>query len=163
MQTLNSATLFKRESSTGVFLWILRHFYKHLFSRTSENGCSCGNLVKVPKYLSCRSQQLLPNLRRIDNPLFTKSHQKECKKSEDSSSLKTAMLNIIVAKVWFWKLYLTTFLKKDSQTHLLFILFQSLNRAHFNPIYSSPANVSTMFQRYLLVNTTPKKKSLQIE
>ena len=31
------ATLLKRDSSTGAFLWILRNFYGHLFWRTSAN------------------------------------------------------------------------------------------------------------------------------
>ena len=34
-----STTLLKRDSNTGVFLWILRNFLKHLFWRTSVNYC----------------------------------------------------------------------------------------------------------------------------
>ena len=33
--------LFKRDSSTGIFLWILRNFTKHLFWRTSANSDFC--------------------------------------------------------------------------------------------------------------------------
>ena len=32
---LRSTTLLKRDSNTGVFLWSLQNFYKHLFCRTS--------------------------------------------------------------------------------------------------------------------------------
>ena len=35
-----SATLLKRSSKTGVFLWNSRTFWEHLFWRTSENNCS---------------------------------------------------------------------------------------------------------------------------
>ena len=36
-----SVNILKRDSNTGVFLWILRNFYGHLFWRTSANGCFC--------------------------------------------------------------------------------------------------------------------------
>ena len=41
LQTFRPVTLLKRDSNTGVFLWILRNFYKHLFCRTLANGCFC--------------------------------------------------------------------------------------------------------------------------
>ena len=31
--------LLKRDSNSGVFLWILRNFQEHLFWKTSANGC----------------------------------------------------------------------------------------------------------------------------
>ena len=33
------ATLLKRDSGTGVFLWILSNFYEHLFPRTPLDDC----------------------------------------------------------------------------------------------------------------------------
>ena len=33
------ATLLKRDSGTGVFLWILRNFWEHLFDRIALGGC----------------------------------------------------------------------------------------------------------------------------
>ena len=39
MQAFSPATLLKRDSKTGAFLWILRNFSEHLFWRTSVNGC----------------------------------------------------------------------------------------------------------------------------
>ena len=33
--------LLKRDSNTVVFLWNLRYFLEHLFSRTTANDCSC--------------------------------------------------------------------------------------------------------------------------
>ena len=38
-ESCRPATLLKRDSNTGVFLWIWRNFYKYLFWRTSANGC----------------------------------------------------------------------------------------------------------------------------
>ena len=35
------ATLLKRDSSTGAFLWILQNFQEHLFWRKSVNNCFC--------------------------------------------------------------------------------------------------------------------------
>ena len=32
-------SLFKRDSNIGVFLWILRNLYKHLYWKTYGNGC----------------------------------------------------------------------------------------------------------------------------
>ena len=31
----------KRDSGTGVFLWILRNFYEHLFLQNTSGGCFC--------------------------------------------------------------------------------------------------------------------------
>ena len=39
LESCRPATLLKTDSNTGVFLWILRDFYKHLFRRRSANGC----------------------------------------------------------------------------------------------------------------------------
>ena len=39
LQPFRPATLLKRDSNTGVFLLILRHFQEHLFRRTLENDC----------------------------------------------------------------------------------------------------------------------------
>ena len=36
-----STTFLKRDSNTGVFLWILRNFLENLFWRTYANGCFC--------------------------------------------------------------------------------------------------------------------------
>ena len=33
------ANLLKRDSSTGVFPWIVQNFYEHLFLRASANNC----------------------------------------------------------------------------------------------------------------------------
>ena len=38
MQEFRSETLLKKYSNTGVFLWILGNFYKHLFCKTSTNS-----------------------------------------------------------------------------------------------------------------------------
>ena len=41
-----------RDSSTGVFLWILRNFYKHLFCRTSRNSCFWNvNIISILKII----------------------------------------------------------------------------------------------------------------
>ena len=45
LQAVRPATLSKRDSNIGVFLWMLRHFQKHLFGRTSANGCFCSVCV----------------------------------------------------------------------------------------------------------------------
>ena len=37
LQAFKSTTLLKRDSNTGVFLWILRNFQEHLFYKTSAN------------------------------------------------------------------------------------------------------------------------------
>ena len=39
LQAWRSAILFKRDSNTGVFLWILQNFQEQLFWRASTNGC----------------------------------------------------------------------------------------------------------------------------
>ena len=39
LRSFNSATLLKRDSNTGVLLWILRNFWKRIFWRKSVNGC----------------------------------------------------------------------------------------------------------------------------
>ena len=39
LQAYKPTTLLQRDSNTGVFLWILWKFYKHLFQRTSVNDC----------------------------------------------------------------------------------------------------------------------------
>ena len=39
MQTLGPATLLKRNSNTGAFLWNLQNFWEYLFWRTSANYC----------------------------------------------------------------------------------------------------------------------------
>ena len=39
LQAWITGTSLKRDSSAGVFLWILRNFLEHLFWRTSANGC----------------------------------------------------------------------------------------------------------------------------
>ena len=36
---LRSPTLLKRDSGKGVFLWILWHFYRHLFLQNTPGGC----------------------------------------------------------------------------------------------------------------------------
>ena len=36
---LQSASFIKRDCNTSAFLWSLRNFLEHLFSRTSANGC----------------------------------------------------------------------------------------------------------------------------
>ena len=39
MQDFGPVTLLKRDSNTGVFLWILQNFQEHLSWKTSVNGC----------------------------------------------------------------------------------------------------------------------------
>ena len=39
MQAFRHASLLKRDSNAGVFLWILQKFQDHLFWRTSANDC----------------------------------------------------------------------------------------------------------------------------
>ena len=46
MLVVQTATLIKRDSNIGVFLWILRTFYEHLFWRTSAYGSSWSDLRK---------------------------------------------------------------------------------------------------------------------
>ena len=41
LQAFMSATLWKIDSNTGVFLWTLRSFEEHLFWRISADGCFC--------------------------------------------------------------------------------------------------------------------------
>ena len=38
-QNFSPATLLKRDSNTGLFLWVLRNFKEHLFWRISANCC----------------------------------------------------------------------------------------------------------------------------
>ena len=38
---LQTCNFIKRDSNTGVFLWILRNFEEHLFWRTSMDDCFC--------------------------------------------------------------------------------------------------------------------------
>ena len=38
---LRPATLLKRDSNTGVFLWNFKHFSEHLSRRTSASSCFC--------------------------------------------------------------------------------------------------------------------------
>ena len=47
LQAWRSAILLKRDSNTGVFLWILWNSYEHLFWRTSANCCFCTSNHKV--------------------------------------------------------------------------------------------------------------------
>ena len=39
LQAFESVNLLKRDSNTGVFLWILRNFYKHLFLQNTFGNC----------------------------------------------------------------------------------------------------------------------------
>ena len=39
LQALGLQLYYKRDSDTGVFLWILRNFWEHLFYRTSPEDC----------------------------------------------------------------------------------------------------------------------------
>ena len=39
LQAFRAVTLLKRESNTGVFLWVLGNFQEHLFWRTSTSSC----------------------------------------------------------------------------------------------------------------------------
>ena len=41
LQAFRPVTLLKRDSNTGVFLWISHSSLEHLFWRTSVNGCFC--------------------------------------------------------------------------------------------------------------------------
>ena len=50
LQAFRSSTLWKRDCSTGVSLWILENFYGQLFWRKSANGCFCTSNHKVNKY-----------------------------------------------------------------------------------------------------------------
>ena len=43
---IRPANLLKKDSVTGVFLWILQNFWEHLFCRTSAYG-SCGYFSKL--------------------------------------------------------------------------------------------------------------------
>ena len=38
---LQALQLIKKDSSEGVFLWILRNFQEHLFSQNTSRGCFC--------------------------------------------------------------------------------------------------------------------------
>ena len=46
LQLWRPVTLLKRESNTGVFLWILEHFKEDLFWRTSANDSFCRQFLK---------------------------------------------------------------------------------------------------------------------
>ena len=41
LQAPNLQFYLKKDSSAGVFPWILRDFYKYLFCRTYANDCFC--------------------------------------------------------------------------------------------------------------------------
>ena len=41
----------KRDPNTAVFLWILRDFWEHLFSRTSANDCFCKAGCRLVQYI----------------------------------------------------------------------------------------------------------------
>ena len=51
MQDSSPAFLLKRDSNTGLFLWILRNFKEHLFWRTSANRYFCLFQVNSLKHL----------------------------------------------------------------------------------------------------------------
>ena len=46
LQSTSPATILKRNSSIGIFLWTLPNFQEHLFWKTSANGCFW-NLMKA--------------------------------------------------------------------------------------------------------------------
>ena len=52
-QAFRSATLQKRNSNTGVFLWILRNFYEHLFRKTMQTTASVTSFVTWPRQFAC--------------------------------------------------------------------------------------------------------------
>ena len=54
---LRPATLLKRDSGTGVFLWILWHFYEHLFYRTPPGDCFYKKILDMSqKYSLCNAE-----------------------------------------------------------------------------------------------------------
>ena len=44
VQVIRPSTLLKRDSNTGIFLWILQNIYEHLFWRTYAIGCFWWNV-----------------------------------------------------------------------------------------------------------------------
>ena len=48
MQVLRPATLLKRYSNTGIYLWNFRNFLEHLFRRISANDYFCSFIFMAP-------------------------------------------------------------------------------------------------------------------
>ena len=48
--------LYKKSSNTGVFLWNLQNFYKHLFLQNTPGGCFCTNVAA--HYISLSNYQV---------------------------------------------------------------------------------------------------------
>ena len=53
LQTWRLASLLKRDSNTGVFLWILQNFTEHLFWRTSVNRSYCREFYNNSVLILC--------------------------------------------------------------------------------------------------------------
>ena len=60
LQAFKPAISFRRHSKTDIFLWMLRNFLEHLFSRTSDNDCFWSYKIPLLVYMPvCYSVCLL--------------------------------------------------------------------------------------------------------
>ena len=111
LQALKAATLLKRYSNTGVFLWILRNFKEHLFGKTFTNGwinykIFRTNFVRAIKLKLAKNKNKLneehfeagkfKNKRLIKNDL--RSSEKSTYKITTWTSPKSSFL------IWYFKL-----------------------------------------------------------
>ena len=55
LQTWPTAALWKRDSNTVVFLWILQNFYEQLFLQNTTGGCFCTLRTTVPEDIDRRN------------------------------------------------------------------------------------------------------------
>ena len=70
LQAYKPPTLLQRDSNTGVFLWILRKFWKPLFQRASVNNCFWTLLIQCGRNnRKNRDVSRDDNQRRIQNPV----------------------------------------------------------------------------------------------
>ena len=67
---LRPATSWKRDSDTGVFLWILRNFLEHLFWSISANDCFC-SMVSCSRFIMDQKSWLPQECFTCQTPLHT--------------------------------------------------------------------------------------------
>ena len=91
LQTWRPATLLKRDSSTGVFLWIFRIFQEHLFWKISTSGYFCKityfeEHLRTPASIKCYFNRktyflkILVSKRKYENNIENcQSHKKKKK------------------------------------------------------------------------------------
>ena len=104
LQVFRPATLFLRDSNTGVSPWILQNFQKHLFWRTSANGCFSKVTSWNSSTVTCTyNAELLLNLypvwsdtrfRILANPRLEHCFPNHCSKSEFIENFQHRLKNL---------------------------------------------------------------------